>query len=114
MLWYSGRSLPLPAYSVVATLNWVTCLPLASARISGSRVRRPARRTLFTFAGLLPWSADGTRADPACGGSMARRDGWSLGRRAYPTLIARSSRTYLWAPWGQSPGPITPPWADET
>ena len=48
MLWNSGRSLPLPAYSVVATLNCVTCLPLASARISGSRVRRPARRTLFT------------------------------------------------------------------
>jgi hypothetical protein len=43
-----ARSLPLPAYSVVATLNCVTCLPLASARISGSRVRRPARRTLFT------------------------------------------------------------------
>src|SRR3954466_347363 len=48
MLWYSARSLPLPAYSVVATLNCVTCLPDARARISGSRVRRPARRTLFT------------------------------------------------------------------
>lgn len=40
--------MPLPAYSVVATLNCVTCLPLASARISGSRVSRPAMRTLFT------------------------------------------------------------------
>src|SRR5207247_11388239 len=49
MLWYSGRSLPLPAYSGVATLTCVTCLPDASARISASRVRRPARRTLFTF-----------------------------------------------------------------
>ena len=25
--WYSGRSLPLPAHSVVVTLNCVTCLP---------------------------------------------------------------------------------------
>src|SRR3990170_7970824 len=48
MLWNSERSLPLPAYSLVATLNCVTCLPDARARISGSRVRRPVRRTLFT------------------------------------------------------------------
>src|SRR5215217_5011063 len=48
MLWNSPRSLPFPAYSVVATLIYVTCLPEPSARISGSRVSRPARRTLFT------------------------------------------------------------------
>src|SRR6185503_3712754 len=69
MLWNSGRSLPLPAYSVVATLNCVTCLPDASARISGSRVRRPARSTLFMFQAPFR-SADGSRADPACGGSL--------------------------------------------
>src|SRR3990170_2899756 len=55
MLWNSGRSLPLPAYSFVATLNCVTCLPLASARISGSRVRRPVSRTLFTVISFVWW-----------------------------------------------------------
>src|SRR5512146_398362 len=34
--------------SLLATVNVVTFLPLASPRISGSRVRRPVRRTLFT------------------------------------------------------------------
>jgi hypothetical protein len=29
-------------------VNWVTCFPEASARISGSRVRRPVKRALFT------------------------------------------------------------------
>src|SRR5258705_8656708 len=29
---FRSRSLPLPAYSVVATLNCVTCLPLASGK----------------------------------------------------------------------------------
>src|SRR5215210_1128550 len=75
MLWYSGRSLPLPAYSVVATLNCVTCLPDASARISGSRVRRPAMRTLFTVHRSFTRSTDGSRADPACGGGPNLRVG---------------------------------------
>src|SRR4051794_12528580 len=48
MLWYSAFSLPWPMYSFVATLNCVTALPEARLRISGSRVRRPVNRTLFT------------------------------------------------------------------
>src|SRR5437867_10996213 len=48
MLWYSAFSLPWPMYSFVATLNCVTALPLARLRISGSRVRRPVKRTRFT------------------------------------------------------------------
>src|SRR3954451_9663010 len=52
-LWYSAFSLPFPAYSFVATENWVTLLPLARLRISGSRVRRPVRRTLFIGPCLL-------------------------------------------------------------
>src|SRR4051794_31055874 len=40
-------------YSFVAMLNWVTALPLARLRISGSRVRRPVNRTLFTVRVLL-------------------------------------------------------------
>src|SRR5512141_3373033 len=46
--WYSAFSLPPPMNSLLATVNVVTFLPLASPRISGSRVRRPVRRTLFT------------------------------------------------------------------
>src|SRR4051794_41911747 len=53
MLWYSAFSLPWPMYSFVAMLNWVTALPLARLRISGSRVRRPVNRTLFTVRVLL-------------------------------------------------------------
>src|SRR4051812_29522321 len=53
MLWYSAFSLPWPMYSLVATLNCVTALPLARLRISGSRVRRPVNRTLFTVRVLL-------------------------------------------------------------
>src|SRR3954471_1881911 len=52
-LWYSAFSFPFPAYSFVATENWVTLLPLARLRISGSRVRRPVRRTLFIGPCLL-------------------------------------------------------------
>src|SRR6476659_595851 len=53
MLWYSAFSLPWPMYSLVAMLNCVTALPLARLRISGSRVRRPVKRTLFTVRVLL-------------------------------------------------------------
>src|ERR1700675_2100368 len=53
MLWYSAFSLPWPMYSLVATLNCVTGMPLARLRISGSRVRRPVKRTLFTVGVLL-------------------------------------------------------------
>src|SRR5439155_26150226 len=67
-LWYSARSLPLAAYSFVAMPNWVTFLPLARLRISGSRVRRPVNRTLFTVHSPSR-SADGNRADPASGGT---------------------------------------------
>ena len=45
--WYSAFSQPFPMYSFVATDIVVTCLPDASARISGSRVSRPVKRTLF-------------------------------------------------------------------
>jgi hypothetical protein len=51
--WYSAFSRPLPTYSLVATEKLVTCFPEASARISGSRVRRPVKRTLFTVRSLL-------------------------------------------------------------
>ena len=54
MLWNSDFSWPLVRYSFVATLNWVTVLPLARLRNSGSRVRRPVRRTLFIGPYLLP------------------------------------------------------------
>src|SRR5262245_24957518 len=90
MLWNSGRSLPLPAYSVVATLNCVTCLPLASARISGSRVRRPVRRTLFTVHDSL---SIGRRVT---GRSCVRRglsfgDGATVARAAHRSITAGSS-----------------------
>src|SRR5207244_13084772 len=82
-LWYSARSLPLAAYSFVAMPNWVTFLPLARLRISGSRVRRPVNRTLFTVHSPSR-SADGNRADPASGGTShgGRRKWKSRPRRS--------------------------------
>src|SRR5205809_90661 len=80
MLWYSARSFPLAPYSFVATLNCVTFLPLARLRISGSRVRRPVNRTLFTVRAPSR-SADGYRADPASGGCS---DGEDAARRRKP------------------------------
>jgi hypothetical protein len=53
MLWNSAFSLPWPMYSFVAMLNCVTALPLDRLRISGSRVRRPVNRTLFTVRSLF-------------------------------------------------------------
>src|SRR4029079_13928058 len=70
MLWYSAFSLPWPMYSFVAMLNCVTALPLDRLRISGSRVRRPVNRTLFTVRVLLLDRPTGNRADPA----WVRRD----------------------------------------
>jgi hypothetical protein len=52
-------------YSFVAMLNWVTALPLARLRISGSRVRRPVKRTLFTVRVLLLGLTDIVVGDPA-------------------------------------------------
>src|SRR5260221_10785290 len=52
-------------YSLVAMLNCVTALPLDRLRISGSRVRRPVNRTLFTVRVLLLDRPTGNRADPA-------------------------------------------------
>ena len=66
--WYSAFSRPPPTYSFVATEKVATCFPEASARISGSRVSRPVKRTLFTVRSLL--------AGPAAPGS-----GLSHGRR---------------------------------
>src|SRR5688572_5476359 len=89
MLWNSDFSLP-PAYSFVATENWVTLLPLARLRISGSRVSRPVSRTLFIGPGLLLRSAGHSRPDPAWSGGIdtaggfgcrPRRTGPSTGRR---------------------------------
>src|SRR3954453_9000403 len=88
MLWYSARSLPLPAYSVVATLNCVTCLPDANARISGSRVRRPARRTLFTVRGSF--SGRPTGHGPTLRAAAVRRDDPRLRMRAYAAITADS------------------------
>src|SRR5204863_8757120 len=73
LTWYSARSFPLAPYSFVATLNCVTFLPLARLRISGSRVRRPVNRTLFTVR-TPSRSADGYRADPASGGCSDGED----------------------------------------
>jgi hypothetical protein len=52
-------------YSFVAMLNWVTALPLERLRISGSRVRRPVKRTLFTVRVLLLGLTDFVAGDPA-------------------------------------------------
>ena len=52
--WYSAFSFPCPMNSFVATVNVVTFLPLARLRISGSRVRRPVRKTLFTVGISFP------------------------------------------------------------
>src|SRR6476469_842872 len=78
MLWYSAFSLPWPMYSFVAMLNWVTALPLARLRISGSRVRRPVNRTLFTVRVLL---LDRPAVAPAVAAFRRERCG-GQGRRA--------------------------------
>src|SRR5688572_1786314 len=57
-------------YSFVATLNCVTALPLDRLRISGSRVRRPVNRTLFTVRVLLLGRPTGNRAGPASSGGI--------------------------------------------
>ena len=96
MLWNSAFSLPWPMYSLVAMLNCVTALPLDRLRISGSRVRRPVRRTLFTVRVLLLGRPTGDRR-PAL---RVRRDST---RRVIATLAgsllrcgspAASSSTY--------------------
>jgi hypothetical protein len=66
-------------YSLVAMLNCVTVLPLDKLRISGSRVRRPVKRTLFTLRVLLLGRPTGNRADPAWSGGI---DAAGLGRYA--------------------------------
>src|SRR5258705_2803335 len=68
MLWYSAFSLPWPMYWLVATLNCVTTLPLARLRISGSRVRRPVKRTRFTVR------TPSRPADDQSGGPAFRRE----------------------------------------
>src|SRR6478736_3792952 len=70
--------------SLLATVNVVTFLPLARLRISGSRVRRPVKRTLFTVRVLLLGLTrrDGRRpCVPA-----ARRGGRSTARPAVPDV----------------------------
>src|SRR5262245_58485528 len=71
-------------YSFVAMLNCVTALPLDRLRISGSRVRRPVNRTLFTVRVLLLGRPTGHRGRPCvsggidaagCGGSGPRPAG---------------------------------------
>jgi len=76
--WYSAFSRPFPTYSFVATEKLVTCLPEASARISGSRVSRPVNRTLFI--GPFPPGRPGA--------SGARPLAWTAGRGGWwPTRV---------------------------
>src|SRR6476661_1906348 len=108
MLWYSAFCLPWPMYSLVATLNCVTTLPLARLRISGSRVRRPVKRTRFTVR-TPSWPADDESDGPAfrreqCGGHGSAGEeeapapavgpsggSWTIGgRRTW--IVARRSR----------------------
>src|SRR6266566_227156 len=67
-------------YSLVAMLNCVTALPLDRLRISGSRVRRPVNRTLFTVRSPSR-SADGKSGRPC----VVRRDRHGGQRRAMAT-----------------------------
>src|SRR4029077_18596261 len=99
--------------SLLATVNVVTFFPLARLRISGSRVRRPVSRTLFTVrspsrsagcAGLDPASPRGderrvaTRPAPthieSCTVAYAGADagGGRLARGARPRLVSRPVR----------------------
>ena len=61
---YSAFSRPPLRYSLLATVKVVTFFPLARLRISGSRVRRPVRKTLFTV-GSPSRSAGCSGPDPA-------------------------------------------------
>ena len=88
--WYSAFSRPLPTYSFVATEKVVTCLPEASARISGSRVSRPVKRTLFTVRSLL--------AGPAAPGR-----GLSHGRRVEARRWRRAREDDRCGPAGREP-----------
>src|SRR5688572_24553904 len=88
--WYSAFSRPPPMNSLLATVNVVTFLPDARLRISGSRVRRPVRKTLFTVrspsrpAGMV-------RYRPACGRRVQSRRAWVAGPggRAKGGLVRR-------------------------
>ena len=69
---YSAFSRPPLRYSLLATVKVVTLLPLARLRISGSRVRRPVRKTLFTVD-LLPGRPDAPVPTLRSGGLSAGR-----------------------------------------
>ena len=76
--WYSAFSLPPPMNSLLATVNVVTFLPEARLRISGSRVRRPVSRTLFTVRSPSR-SAGCAGPDPAYGRRVQIAAGWVAG-----------------------------------
>src|SRR6187551_3812486 len=75
--------------SLLATVNVVTFLPLARLRISGSRVRRPVSRTLFTVRSPSR-SAGCSGPDPA----SPAGDGRTVARRSAPGRTARCTVTY--------------------
>src|SRR5688572_13903315 len=64
--------------SLLATVNVVTFLPDARLRISGSRVRRPVRKTLFTVRSPFR-SAGMVRYRPAYGRRVQSRRAWVAG-----------------------------------
>src|SRR2546428_3378946 len=88
-------------YSLVAMLNCVTALPLDRLRISGSRVRRPVNRTLFTVRVLLLDRPTGNRADPAWSGGIDTAGRGGRWRR--PLGLAVGSRRIVAGPGGWSP-----------
>src|SRR6266511_3842278 len=77
--------------SITLTLSWVTVLPLARLRSSGSRVRRPVRRILFTVR--FSFSAGRRGSGRPCVAGTTRRVG-----------VDHSEPRFTGAPAASTPG----------